>query len=187
MSICVAVQKNGQTVIAADTLFLYGNRRLVETQGSKLIRYGRAVFGQVGWSKYIQELRRFCKQTPDVWHWEDEHEVALFFLRFWEDLRAKNLLAVAQVKETTAPFLDLDSSFIVATSQRLFMVDSHLFVVPCEQFVAIGSGERYALGVLRDLSMYRDIDADMIAGRAVAAAIAFDPDCGGEVQLECIP
>ncbi len=189
MSIVVAVKKNGNVAVAADTMHSSGTRRehpdnLIER--SKLKKIGRSWLGGVGWSVYdniIDHYLRSYKRAPAL---RNEQDIFVFFLKFWRVLRDKYQVVNDQPdRDDRSPFCDLDSEFIVVNPRGIFTVASDLTVMEFEKFVAIGSGDKYAYGALHALYDSRR-SADAIARQAAEAAVHFDQSCGGTIDVEAV-
>lgn len=187
MSIIVAVRKSSSIVVAADTMHATGSRRehadnLVAR--SKLRKLGRSCVGGVGWSVYdniVDHYLATLKRSPRL---GDERAIFDFFLKFWKAMRQRYQVVNDQPnrEDDRSPFVDLDSEFMVANKNGIFQIASDLTVMQFEKYVAIGSGERYAYGVLYALYDTRHT-AEQIARRAAEAAIHFDQSCGGTIDL----
>jgi ATP-dependent protease HslVU (ClpYQ) peptidase subunit len=186
VSIVVAVKKNGQVAVAADTMHSTGSRREHPdniVQRSKLRRVGRALIGGVGWSVYDNILDHYLasRRRPPVL--KDERTIFDFFLKFWKVLGDKYQLVNEQTdRDDRSPFCDLDSEFMVVNPRGIYHVSSDLSVMQFEKYVAIGSGDKYAYGTLHALYGSRQ-PALAVARAAAEAAVHFDQSCGGELEL----
>ena len=184
MSIIVAVRKGGQTVITADTMHTYGSRREHAdniVSRPKIRKIGSSYIGGVGWSVYDTILGHYfnsIKRPPAL---TNEMRVFDFFLKFWKLMR-KNYQLVNDQPDTDdrSPFANLDSEFIVVNKHGMFQIDSDLTVMSFEKYVALGSGDRYALGALHALYGTKRT-ARQIAIVAAEAAVHFDQSCGGDI------
>ena len=188
MSIVVGVQKDGLTVLASDSLSVFGSHREDQTNiinNQKILTVGAAYLGYTGWGLYGNILAHYLKKQKTQPKLTDETSIFSFFLKFLKDLRAHYNLVNDQASGDKDPFADLDSCFIVANRRGIFGVSSNLSVCQYRTFHAIGSGCDYAFGVLHALYDTK-MSADQIARVAIEAAIRFDSDCGGEVVINKI-
>jgi ATP-dependent protease HslVU (ClpYQ) peptidase subunit len=186
MSIIVAVQKNDSIVVAADTMHSTGSHRehadnLIER--SKLRKIGRSYIGGVGWSVYdniLDHYLRALKRTPTL---RNEAAIFDFFLKFWKALRDRYQVVNDQPdREDHSPFASLDSEFLIVNANGIFEVASDLTVMRFDKYVAIGSGDKYAYGVL--FAQYNGkFTAEQMARTAAEAAVHFDQSCGGSIDL----
>lgn len=184
MSIAVGVTKKGRTVIAADSQENFGDRKVLRTnhRSLKILRLGSSYVAATGWGLYDNILQDYVARGREP-RLHGSKQIFAFFLRFWKDLRKRYPLVNDQPHEDDpTPFADLDSSFLIVNRTGIFQVSGNLSVTKFEEYYAIGSGASYALGTLHALAG-QDLDAEEIARRACAAAIAFDVYCGGEIDV----
>lgn len=184
MSIAVAVQKDGATVIAADSQENFGDRKVLQDNHRlvKILTVGTAYMALTGWGLYENILEDYLARagTPRL---HDRLSVFRFMVRLWREMHRRYSLVNDQPhQDDPSPFADLDSSFLVASRGGLFYVSSNMSVTRFEKYYAVGSGSSYALGALHAL-YDTDLDAEEIARRACAAAVAFDIYCGGPVDV----
>lgn len=186
MTIAVAVSKGGRTVIAADSLVNFGGQRFpVENcRFSKIYRLGDSLLAWAGWSLYTEMLDAYLEATPPPTLYS-EAEVFSFFVRFWKALRSDFTL-LSSGRERDHPFADLDSVFLLVNKAGIFRVAGDLDVTLFQQYSAVGTGSKYALGALRVMYDNMDDPAEM-ASRAVQVGIDFDVHCGGSVDLVEMP
>jgi len=184
MSIAVAVKKNGKTVIAADTLSVFGDRRvpMQNHRASKIIQIGDTRVAMAGWGLYDNLMTDFLSRgrKPAL---TQEKDVYAFFLKLWTQLKERYTLVNDQPHaDDESPFADIDSSFLTASRHGIFHISGNLTVTSFMQYYAIGSGSDYALGTLFTLFDVEE-DAAVLARRACESAIAFDVNCGGEIDI----
>lgn len=185
MTIAVAVRKGGQTVIAADTQSNFGHNRapLGNHRTQKILTLGANHLATSGWGLYANILNDFLarKRTPKL---DSEGDVFRFFQTFWKALHEQYTMVndQCQNEEERSPFGDLDASFLLVNGAGIFFVSSDTSVTAFQQYYAVGSGAEFALGALHAL-YDGDLDAETLARRACAAAMAFNVYCGGEVDV----
>ncbi|HWR98296.1 MAG TPA: hypothetical protein VN317_07710 [Candidatus Methanoperedens sp.] len=184
MSIALALEKDGELIVAADTLTSFGHTKVPPHlhAAQKIRRIGRAYLASTGWGLYENILDDVLARRGRV-SLGSSARIFAFFLRLWTDLHKKYSFVNDQIDEKeSGPFGNLDSTFLVANRAGIFYVGPDMSVTPVERYFAIGSGAQFALGALHALHGTR-IGAEALARRAVEAAIAFDTYCGGEVQI----
>lgn len=183
MSIVIAVSKNGQTVMAADTQSNFGSRAMPRDNqfSSKIRRVGDALLGRTGWGIYENILDDVLAegQPPDL---AARPEVFRFFTEVWKTLRQRYSFVTDRSGRKDSPFGDMGGSFLIARPGVVFYVSPNLGVSEFRQYFAIGSGSDYALGALYQLYDGPD-DAEQLARRAVETASALNVHCGGGVEL----
>jgi ATP-dependent protease HslVU (ClpYQ) peptidase subunit len=189
MSIIVAVSKGSQVVMAADTQENFGEHAVpaVLRRAEKFRPVGDALLGCAGWAVYGNLLDDYLPRQKKV-NLGSSKAIFSFFLDFWQALREDYSLVNPQPgeEEDATAFGELDSDFLVAHKNGIYHVSSQMAVVRFDRFAAIGSGSDYAAGAL--YALYDgDLDASGLARRAVETAMAFRPDCGGEVHLTPLP
>lgn len=183
MSIVVAVTKDNQTVMAADTMGFYGSQRVPidNSRAYKIRRVGRILLAMTGWSVYDNIIDDLLIKQPKP-PLGTSQEIFRFFLTMWKELHDRYAFVNDQAANKDSPFGDLDATFMVANGRGIFKVASDTNVSHFEKYYAIGSGCDYALGCL--FATYdTDLDAASLARRAVETAINFDCYCGGEIDL----
>ena len=184
MSIALAIEKNGELILAADTLTSFGHTKVppVLHAAEKVRRVGASFLATTGWGLYENILDDVIARRKSVKLGSSE-QIFDFFLRLWNDLHKKYSFVNDQIDEKEAgPFGNLDSTFLVAGRAGIFYVGPDMSVTRVKHYFAIGSGAQFALGTLHGLHDSK-LGAEAIARRAVEAAIAFDTYCGGEVQI----
>jgi ATP-dependent HslUV protease subunit HslV len=183
MSIIVAVHKDNRVALASDSqqsmgLFLPGNDNLA---GSKIHRIGRAYLAGTGWGLYHNILHDFLKGKK-VAPLESAEAVFAFFLSLWRPLHDRYTFVNNQCEEKNSPFGSLDATFIIASSGGIFGVSSNMTVSRFTKYHAIGSGAEVAFGALHAL-YGTGLHAEVIAKKAIRAAMDHNAYCGGEIEL----
>ena len=187
MSIVVAVRKNDDLVMAADSQISFGSARIPpDNLKTKKIRIlGDSLFASTGWGLYDDIIDDYIGQKEHV-SFTNSKDIFRFFMGLWKDLHERYSFVNDQCgEEKDSPFGDLDSNFLIANKSGLYQVGSDMSITRFDQYYAIGSGGDYSLGAIQAL-YDDDLGAAEIASRAVRAAIAFDTKCGGDVLLRSI-
>jgi ATP-dependent protease HslVU (ClpYQ) peptidase subunit len=183
MSIVVAVRKDGQTCMAADTQNSFGANRVSHDNGgvTKLRRVGRAIVGTTGWGIYENILDDYLHagDPPDL---TSRTGIFTFFCALWKALHEHYPFVNDQGDRNDSPFGNLDASFLVAAETGIYYVAPDMSVSEFRQYFAVGSGADFSLGAAYNLYP-QQIDASEIARRSVATASAFNLYCGGSIEL----
>jgi len=184
MTVAVAVRKHDRVVLAADTLRNFGGERYPREncRVEKIYRVGTSILAWAGWSLYAEMLDAYLlRHSPPSLN--TETEVFSFFIQFWRSMRDEyTFVRPHKQSPTSNPFVDLDSTFLIANRGGIYMVSRDMDVTTFQQYCAIGSGAAYALGALRVLYEVEENPA-VIARRAVQVGIDFDVYCGGSVDV----
>ena len=183
MSIVIAVTKGGRTVMAADSLNVFGQER-ISTDNSKAVkirRIGPVLFAFTGWSLYDNIVENLLQEHAEP-PLNTSNEIFTFFLDLWRHLHDRYQFINDQCHDKDSPFGDLDASFLIANPAGIFKVSQDSSVCRFQKYYAIGSGAYYALGAVHQI-YDEDQTADDIARRSVETAIEFDIYCGGEIDL----
>ena len=183
MTVALAVHKNQRIILAADTLVHYGGQRFPQENCriQKIYRVGNSVLAWAGWSLYAELLDAYfaAEQPPDL---VSERAVFSFFIRFWRSLRDDYTFLSRRTPTDSHPFVDLDSTFLIANRGGIFRVSGDMDVTYFQHYCAIGSGAQYALGALRIL--YDECeDPWEMARRAAQVGIDFNVYCDGEIDM----
>ena len=187
MSIVVAVRKSGRTVVAADSLNVFGQERVSadNSRATKIKPVGESVLAVTGWSVYANILDDFLHQhkSPPL---DDEREIFSFFLDLWKELRERYPFVNEQATNKDTPFCDLDASFLIANRNGIYKISQDASVCRFDKYYAIGSGGVYALGALYQI--YDEVDDPAeLARRGVETAIEFDIYCGRPIDILEVP
>ena len=183
MTVAVAVRKDDRTFLAADTLMSFGGERYPRDncRVEKIYRVGSSVLAWAGWSLYAEMLDAYLQRhaPPSL---QSETEVFSFFIQFWRLMRDDYTFVRQHTPQDQHPFVDLDSTFLIANHGGIYKVSRDMNITSFQQYCAIGSGAAYALGALRIL-YDQERDAGVIARKAAQVGIDFDVHCGGSVDV----
>ncbi len=183
MSIIVGVTKNGRTVLAADSLNVFGQERIPadNCRALKVRPVGNALMGITGWSLYDNIMLDLlsAREPPSL---RDDKEIFAFFMELWKELHERYPFVNDQPHEKDSPFGDFDASFLVANAAGIYKISQDASVCRFEKYYVIGSGGVYALGALHQI-YDTDADAEQLAHRACATAIEFDIYCCTPIDI----
>jgi ATP-dependent protease HslVU (ClpYQ) peptidase subunit len=184
MSIAVAVRKDHEVILAADSQTNFGSTKVGAGNHSarKIRRVGSAYVATTGWGLYDNILDHLLRAgTPP--RLTNQDAIFAFFLKFWRTLRDRYTLVNDQAdKENDSPFADLDASFLIINRRGIYSVASDLSVTEFSEYYAVGSGSDFSLGALHAL-YDSPLDATTLARKACAAAIEFNIYCGGDIEF----
>ncbi len=183
MSIVVAITKNGRTVMAADSLNVFGQERIPtdNSKATKIRPVGSTLLAITGWSVYANILDDMLAGGPAP-PLGNEMEIFAFFLELWRQLRERYPFVNDQAHNKDTPFADLDASFLAANHNGIFKISQDASVCRFDKYYVIGSGGVYALGALHQI-YDTDDDAERLARRACETAIEFDIYCGAPIDI----
>jgi ATP-dependent HslUV protease subunit HslV len=183
MTVVLAVTKDNETVMASDTRITFGSEIVPgdNLAVEKIIEIGGSYIGSSGWGVYDNILADFLHDKNNA-QLDDPRSIFLFFMELWHDLHKRYSFVNDQSSGKDSPFGDLDAKFLIANMKGIFLVSSNMSVRKFNKYYAIGSGSSYSLGAL-DVLYPGDLDAEGMARRAAAAAITFDNNCGGEIDI----
>lgn len=187
MSIVVAVTKHDRTVMAADTQTSFGTKILPSDNHAttKIRTVGNSLLGRVGWGVYENILEDVLGQR-DAPELDTAPQIFRFFTDLWKVLHQRYSFVNDQAKSKNSPFGDLGGSFVIANRQGIFYVAPNLGVTRFKKYYAIGTGADHSLGALHQIYDQQD-DVEQIARAAVQTAVAFNVNCGGEIQSMEVP
>ena len=117
MSIVIAVTKGGRTVMAADSLNVFGQER-ISTDNSKAVkirRIGPVLFAFTGWSLYDNIVENLLQEHAEP-PLNTSNEIFTFFLDLWRHLHDRYQFVNDQCHDKDSPFGDLDASFLIANA-----------------------------------------------------------------------
>ena len=175
MSVAVAVQKNRELVLATDTQCTFGPTKVPTNMNAstKVRKVGSSCLATTGWGIYEDVLDDFLARRK-IKKLTDRKSIFQFYQKLWKDLHSVYTFVNDQCgNKDETPFGHLDSAFLVTNRNGIFYVAPDMSITQFSRFFAIG-----ALHGLYDIGK----SARELAGKAVEAAIAFCPYCGGEVQ-----
>ncbi len=183
MSIIVAVKKAGKVVIAADTLYSFGNMKVSPayiTKRSKIHRFGNSYIGLTGASATDNVFQHLIEKHKKILSFDNEEMIFKTLLEIHPILKDEYFLNTDDGDDTTYEPSKIEA--LIANPNGIFGIYERREVYEFEKFWAIGSGEEYALGSL--FSTYNIIDKpEEIAELAVMASCEFDDGCASPLEI----
>lgn len=182
MSIVVVVKKAGKIVIAADTLYSFGNTKVSPTylsKRSKIHHFDNSYIGLTGASAHDNVLPHLIEKHKKHISFDNKEEIFETCLKIHPILKDEYFLNPYEEDTTYEPS---KIEGLIANPNGIFGIYARREVYEFEKFWAIGSGEEYALGSL--FSTYDLIDEpERIAELAVKASCEFDDGCDLPLEI----
>lgn len=189
MTIGVAVRGHDNAIwMAADSQIYDPNDGTIEQGPGPKLFFGRQIDGPKflmvsSGDVKLANILQYVWQPPEIGILMG-HEVVGWFMRTIVPslIQALDDIGFLQTKDGKKHMEDND--VLVAFANYLFYIDDAFGVVPVtpqNQFYAIGSGRRYALGACHALDPM-GLTAPEMAIRAVKAASHYSPTCGGPIS-----
>jgi ATP-dependent HslUV protease, peptidase subunit HslV len=183
MSIVVAVKKAGKVVIAADTLYSFGNTKVSPTyltKRSKIHHIGNSYIGLTGASAHDNVFPHLIQKHSKHISFDNKEEIFETYLKMHQILRDEYFLNTYD--EDSGTYEPSKVEGLIINPNGIFGMYERREVYEFERFWAMGSGEEYALGSL--YSIYELFDEpEKIAELAVRAGCEFDDGCNLPLEL----
>jgi len=145
MSTIVAVKKNGEVAIAADTLpSTYGLKISAQykVRRQKILCFQDTYLGFVGYSVHKKVFESIIDKHPGDLNFASSRHIFETFNKIHPILKEKFYLTPAE----DDTYESSDMRILVANPSGIFQVDEDRHVLELEHFWAIGSGPDFALG-----------------------------------------
>jgi ATP-dependent HslUV protease subunit HslV len=177
MTTLVAVRKNDQIAIAADSLTTFGDTRLsaqFDRTPEKILRYQDTYLGLCGSAAHQLVFQSLLAKGGDF-DFATKSGIFETFRRLHPILKEQHFLNPQE--EEDDPYESTQITALVANANGIFGVYSMREVFEYSQFWAIGSGREYALGAMH--ALYARLDtAAAIAEAGIEAGATFDRNSG---------
>ena len=186
MSIVVVVKKAGKAVIAADTLYGFGNTNVPVIYNSapeKIFKFENSFIGTVGAPAHDNVLQHLFRKHKSKISFNGRNEIFDTYLKIHSILKDEYFLKTSENEEDEYESSRIDG--LITNPYGIFGIYSMREVYEFERFWAIGSGMDYALGAM--YANYECFDEpEMIAEIAIKAACEFDDGCGLPMTLHSV-
>ena len=185
MTTIVVVKKNGQAVIAGDTLTTFGSTRLASVHDAapeKLLKHGDTYFGIAGSAAHQLVLETLLKKHPEF-SFHSREEIYESFRKIHPILKDEAFLNPKE--EDDDPYESSQLTALVANPYGIFGVYSMREVFEFDNFWAIGSGRDFALGAMFSVWNAKK-SAEEIARIGVTAGAEYDTGTGLPMNLEVV-
>ena len=177
MTTIVVVKKDGQVVIAGDTLTTFGSTRLASVHDAapeKLLKHGNSYFGIAGSAAHQLVLESLLKKHPEF-TFNGREEIYESFRKIHPILKDEAFLNPKE--EEDDPYESSQLTALVANPSGIFGVYSMREVFEFDKFWSIGSGRDFALGAMYAVFKGRK-SAEDIARIGVLAGAEYDTGTG---------
>jgi len=177
MTTIVVVKKDGQVVIAGDTLTTFGSTRLASVHDAapeKLLKHGNTYFGIAGSAAHQLVLESLLKKHPEF-SFNGREEIYESFRKIHPILKEEAFLNPKE--EEDDPYESSQLTALVANASGIFGVYSMREVFEFDKFWSIGSGRDFALGAMFAVWKGRKTAED-IARIGVLAGAEYDTGTG---------
>src|SRR6516225_9114826 len=186
MTTLVAVRKNGEVAIAADSLTTFGDTRLTAQYDrvfDKIVRYKDTFVGLCGSAAHQLVFESLLAQHKDL---DFSSKLGIFetFRKLHPILKEQHFLNPKE--EEDDPYESTQIQALIANPRGIFGVYSMREVFEYTQFWAAGTGREFAMGAMHALYT-RLKTADAIAKAGVMAGAAFDKNSGLPLTMYTIP
>lgn len=185
MTTIVVVKKNGQAVIAGDTLTTFGSTRLASVHDAapeKLLKHGDTFFGIAGSAAHQLVLETLLKKHPEF-SFRSREEIYESFRKIHPILKDEAFLNPKE--EDDDPYESSQLTALVANPSGIFGVYSMREVFEFDNFWAIGSGRDFALGAMFAVWNAKK-SAEEIARIGVTAGAEYDTGTGLPMNIEVV-
>jgi len=177
MTVITAAIKDGKISISSDTQLNFGslkvNAKYVHDR-DKLFSVNNSVIGITGWSATSQILEHLIQTDPSAFKLNNRWEIFETLLALQE--RLKNEYFIETNEDSDQPVESNQLDGLIINSSGIFQFGSYREVHQYEQFWALGSGKRLALGAMH--ALYDSAaSAQDISEAGIKAAAEFDDGC----------
>lgn len=191
MSIIVAVEKDGEIAIAADSLICGADGAISRGAAQKIHQVGQTYIGHAGMfvmQNIIEDYSIKNQERLTSFTACSENEVYRFFLEFRKALLDNYGVVNENPTQNQTPFFDYQQEFIVIGKGGIFLIENNFDVEHVPGYAAGGSGGKYALGLLTGV-VDEDcgLNAKELAEMACFTAIENNCYCGGEIVSYVLP
>ena len=182
MTTLVAVRKNDEITIAADSLTTFGDTRLsaqFDRSSDKIVHFKGTYIGLCGSAAHQLVFESMLAAHGDL---DFSSKAAIFetFRKLHPILKEECFLNPKEDEED--PYESSQITALIANANGIFGIYSMREVFEYTQYWAIGSGHEFALGALHHAFTRHDSAAD-IARAGVEAGIALDKNSGAPITL----
>jgi ATP-dependent protease HslVU (ClpYQ) peptidase subunit len=186
MTTLVAVRKNGEVAIAADSLTTFGDTRLTAQYDrvfDKIVRYKDTFVGLCGSAAHQLVFESLLAQHKDL---DFGSKLGIFetFRKLHPILKEQHFLNPKE--EEDDPYESTQIQALIANGNGIFGVYSMREVFEYTQYWAVGSGREFALGAMQAL-YGRLKTASAVAKAGVEAGAIFDRNSGLPMTMYTLP
>lgn len=186
MTTLVAVRKNDEIAIAADSLTTFGDTRLsaeFDRTSEKIVHYKGSHIGLCGSAAHQLVFTSLLAKHDDL---DFSNKAAIFeaFRKLHPILKEQHFLNPKE--EEDDPYESTQVTALIANEYGIFGVYSMREVFEYTQYWAVGSGREFALGAMH--AQYPKLrTAAAIAKAGIAAGATFDRNSGLPMTVYTVP
>jgi ATP-dependent protease HslVU (ClpYQ) peptidase subunit len=177
MTTLVAVRKNDEITIAADSLTTFGDTRLsaqFDRSSDKIVQFKGTYIGLCGSAAHQLVFQSMLAKQGDL-DFSDKFAIFETFRKLHPILKDQHFLNPKE--EEDDPYESTQVTALIANENGIFGVYSMREVFEYTQFWAVGSGREFALGAM--LALYPKLrTASAIAKAGIEAGATFDRNSG---------
>ncbi len=185
MTTLVAVRKNDEIAIAADSLTTFGDTRLsaqFDRAPDKIVRYKGSYIGLCGSAAHQLVFESLLAKHTDL-DFSNKAQIFETFRKLHPILKEQHFLNPKE--EEDDPYESTQVTALVANEHGIFGVYSMREVFEYTQYWAVGSGREFALGAM--YAQYkRRKTAAAVARAGIEAGATFDKNSGLPMTLYTI-
>jgi ATP-dependent protease HslVU (ClpYQ) peptidase subunit len=182
MTTLVAVRKNDEIAIAADSLTTFGDTRLsaqFDRSSDKIVHYKGTYIGLCGSAAHQLVFQSLLAKQGDL-DFSDKAAIFETFRKLHPILKDQHFLNPKE--EEDDPYESTQVTALIANEHGIFGVYSMREVFEYTQFWAVGSGREFALGAM--LAQYPKLrTAVAVAKAGIEAGAMFDRNSGLPMTL----
>ena len=186
MTTLVAVRKNDEIAIAADSLTTFGDTRLAaqhDRSYEKIVRYQDTYIGLCGSAAHQLVFQSLLARENDF-DFATKDGIFETFRKLHPILKEQHFLNPKE--EEDDPYESTQVTALVANAHGIFGVFSMREVFEYTRFWAVGSGREFALGAMN--ALYPRLEtAAAIAEAGIDAGATFDRNSGLPMTLYTVP
>jgi len=186
MTTIVAVRKNGEITIAADSLTTFGDTRLsaqYDRTPEKILQYRGSCIGLCGSAAHQLVFESLLAKHGDL---DFSTKAAIFetFRKLHPILKEQHFLNPKE--EEDDPYESTQVTALIANASGIFGVYSMREVFEYTKFWAVGSGREFALGAMN--SQYQRMrSATAVATAGIEAGAMFDKNSALPLTIYALP
>lgn len=177
MTVITAAIKHGKVSISSDSQLNFGSLKVHANyikDRKKLFPVNNGVIGVTGWSATSQILEYLIQTNPKNLKLGSRWEIFETLLSLQEELKDHYFIETREDRDQPVESNQLDG--LIINANGIFQFGSYREVHQYEQFWAVGSGRRFALGAMHAL-YETDATAQQISEAGVKAGAEFDDGC----------
>lgn len=187
MSVVTAVRKDKHIAIASDGQTTFGSTVVNGNhlkQPSKLYEIGDSIFGLVGWQAIFSIIEHLIHTRQEIFKLHSSLDIYTTLLELQKILKDEYFIEVSDDEEDQ-PTESNHITGLIINRTGLYKIDTYREVYEFNDFWAIGSGFRYALGAMHALYQ-TERTAEEIARAGIEAGIEYNTSCGLPVFCKVI-